>query len=307
MVGSLLGGSRRSRRSRRSSRPPEGNPLFIEELVAALGDEAAGANLPATVRAAIAARIDALPPDARTALLHASRDRAVVLARRARRDRATWTTWTRRWKRSRRAGSCGAVAQSQVEGDVEFAFKHVLIRDVAYATLPSRAPAGAALGDGARDRGLGPRSDGARLDPRVPLARRWRARPSRSSTCVAAGDRARAAMAVEETHDFYSRALELADTDEDRRRSVLRRGIALAELEQYSRADKELAALIPELDGRDEIEAILRTGAVDVLDRAGGGDAVARPASGGARGGERREGTGGARDRRVGRQLRDAG
>jgi predicted ATPase len=50
----------------------EGNPLFIEELVLALSDDAAGAELPATVRAAIAARIDALPTDARTALLHAS-------------------------------------------------------------------------------------------------------------------------------------------------------------------------------------------------------------------------------------------
>ena len=40
----------------------EGNPLFIEELVAAVGDEASVGDLPATVRAAIAARIDALPP-----------------------------------------------------------------------------------------------------------------------------------------------------------------------------------------------------------------------------------------------------
>ena len=64
-------------------------------------------------------------------------------------------------------------------------------------------------------------------------------------------------MAVEETYDFYSRALELADTDADRRGILLRRGIALADLEQFSRADEELAALIPELEGRDEIEAIL--------------------------------------------------
>ena len=50
----------------------DGNPLFIEELVASIQDEPSGDELPATVRAVIAARIDALPADARSALLRAS-------------------------------------------------------------------------------------------------------------------------------------------------------------------------------------------------------------------------------------------
>ena len=49
-----------------------GNPLFIEELVAALEDDPNAEKLPATVRAAIAARVDALSPVARMALLNAS-------------------------------------------------------------------------------------------------------------------------------------------------------------------------------------------------------------------------------------------
>ena len=254
VVGTLLAGADPSTVAKVVA-TAEGNPLFIEELVAALGDEAGDGELPATVRAAIAARIDALPPDARTALLHAS-----VIGQ---------SFWSGVLEEIGELGDVetsldalearGLVRRqphSQVEGDVEFAFKHVLIRDVAYATLP---------------RGLRRELHAATarvIEASVPdptelawvLAYHWRegGEPARAiEYLLAAGDRARAAMAVEETYDFYTRALELADSDADRRRIRLRRGIALAELEEFSRADKELAALIPELDGRDEIEAIL--------------------------------------------------
>jgi tetratricopeptide (TPR) repeat protein len=233
----------------------EGNPLFLEELVAALGDEAAVGELPATVRAAIAARIDALPPDARAALLHASvigqsfwggvLEGISVLDDV---DASLEALETR--------GLVRRHSQSQVAGDVEFAFKHVLIRDVAYATLP---------------RGLKRDLHAATarvVEASVPdptelawvLAHHWRegGEPARAiGYLLAAGDRARAALAVEETYDFYSRALELADTDEERRRIRLRRGLALADHEEFPRADDELGTLIPELDGRDEIEALL--------------------------------------------------
>ena len=48
----------------------EGNPLFLEELVAAVDSDPKV--LPPTIRAATVARIDALPADARATLLHAS-------------------------------------------------------------------------------------------------------------------------------------------------------------------------------------------------------------------------------------------
>jgi AAA ATPase domain len=48
-----------------------GNPLFLEELAASLLELGTTQDLPVTVREAIAARIDALPADARTALLSA--------------------------------------------------------------------------------------------------------------------------------------------------------------------------------------------------------------------------------------------
>src|SRR5207302_399145 len=50
----------------------EGNPLFVEELAVALIEGREAQELPTSVRAAIAARLDALPPSSRAILLDAS-------------------------------------------------------------------------------------------------------------------------------------------------------------------------------------------------------------------------------------------
>jgi class 3 adenylate cyclase/tetratricopeptide (TPR) repeat protein len=236
----------------------EGNPLFLEELVASVGDAIDAEELPATVRAAIAARIDTLPPQAREALLHAS-----VIGQ---------TFWRRVLEGIGELedvdGSLEALesrglvlrrSQSQVQDDVEFAFKHALIRDVAYATLP-------------RGRRRELHAGTARLiEVSAPdhaelawiLAHHWRegGEPARAiGYLIAAGDRARAALAVEETYDFYTQAMDLAETDGERLRIRLRRALALVELEEFARADPELEELIPGLEGADELEAILARG-----------------------------------------------
>ena len=81
----------------------EGNPLFLEELAASVTDEAGPEELPTTVLAAIAARIDALPPSPRAVLLHAS-----VIGHTFWRDVLTAvmprTVSSMRWMRSRTAG-----------------------------------------------------------------------------------------------------------------------------------------------------------------------------------------------------------
>jgi class 3 adenylate cyclase/tetratricopeptide (TPR) repeat protein len=233
----------------------EGNPLFIEELVASLADETATGELPATVRAAISARIDALPSVARTTMLRAS-----VIGS---------TFWRGVLEGIGDADDVGASlqaleargliqrrSQSRVEGDVEFAFKHALIRDTAYGTLP-RATRRELHASTARV------IEASAHDPAELawiLAHHWReaGEPARAAEyLLGAADRARDALAVEETYDLYTRALDLAQTDDDRRRIRLRRALALTELEDYARADRELADLIPELDGVDEIEALL--------------------------------------------------
>jgi predicted ATPase len=117
----------------------EGNPLFVEELTAALleGAQAAG-ELPTTVKSAIASRLDALPPDPRALLLDASvigktfwRGALHALQASYGIDDALEALEARDLIRREPV--------STVPGDAEFTFKHMLIRDVAYATLPRGA------------------------------------------------------------------------------------------------------------------------------------------------------------------------
>ena len=233
----------------------EGNPLFLEELVAAVADEAATEDLPTTVRAAIAARIDALPTDARATLLHASvigqsfwRGVVEQIGGAADVDGALEALEAR--------GLIQRHFESQVMGDAEYAFKHVLIRDAAYATLPRALR---------RDLHASTAKviEGSVADPAELawlLAVHWRegGEPQRAMEyLITAGDQAAAALAAEQTYDLYSRALELAATDEDRRRILLRRGLALTTQEDYPRADEELRTLIPELEGEARVEAMV--------------------------------------------------
>ncbi len=113
-----------------------GNPLFIEELAAWLSEGGAGARgLPVNLKAIIAARVDQLPPSERQVILDAS------------------VVGDSFWLGSLQAlGGNGTLAgtlqslerrdllrlspSSRIAGDQEMAFKHGLIREVAYATLP---------------------------------------------------------------------------------------------------------------------------------------------------------------------------
>ena len=118
-----------------------GNPLFTAELARLVGQRGgtpAGAALPDTVQAVIAARLDLLAPDARAVLLDAS-----VMGE------AFWRGALAAVPGSARtgAGLDGALAalvgaelvrvrrESSLPGEVEYAFRHALVRDVAYATL----------------------------------------------------------------------------------------------------------------------------------------------------------------------------
>jgi class 3 adenylate cyclase/tetratricopeptide (TPR) repeat protein len=116
-----------------------GNPLFAEEIVNRLVEEGGRDTeaLPETVHSVLAARLDALPRSERRVLQHSSvvgqtfwegsltavageegLDLASALSSLQRRDLVV------------------AVAGSRLAGEREYAFKHALIRDVAYSTLP---------------------------------------------------------------------------------------------------------------------------------------------------------------------------
>jgi len=117
----------------------EGNPLFAEEMVRRLSEEegASAAELPATVQALLAARLDSLEPFQRRLLAHAAvigrtfweaalapvaetEGGDLAEALRALRDKDILV-----------AGEGSALA-----GEPELAFKHALIRDAAYEMLP---------------------------------------------------------------------------------------------------------------------------------------------------------------------------
>ncbi len=116
----------------------EGNPLFIEELAASVAEEAAATagELPTTIRGIVSARLDALPPGERAVLL----DAAVV-------GKVFWTGALERMSSGELALSelldslegrdlIRREPVSRLRGDQQFSFKHDLIRDNAYATLP---------------------------------------------------------------------------------------------------------------------------------------------------------------------------
>jgi class 3 adenylate cyclase/tetratricopeptide (TPR) repeat protein len=126
----------------------EGNPFFLEEIVRRLIDERfdeqrllredlVELEIPETVQGVILARIDLLPPSQRRALQEA----AVV-------GRVFWSGAVARLvDASDVAGILGALCEreliverlsSSVAGETEYAFKHVLTRDVAYESLPRR-------------------------------------------------------------------------------------------------------------------------------------------------------------------------
>jgi class 3 adenylate cyclase len=233
-----------------------GNPLFLEELAASIVEQGEGTELPVTVREAIAARIDALPADARNALLSA----AVI-------GKVFW-----RGLLESVGGvddideTLGALEErdvirrdpsSQLSDDHQFVFKHMLIREVAYSTVPraARRERNAAVARYVEDTLAGASEALSNI-----LAYHWReaGEPVRAIPyLLAAAETARRGWAKGAVVDLYSRALELADDEDLRRDSRLKRGLALVELADYERADLELGELIPELDPPEKLDAMI--------------------------------------------------
>jgi class 3 adenylate cyclase len=202
----------------------EGNPLFIEELAASVAERGAPTGeLPTSVRSIVAARLDALPPAERDALLDASVVGKVFWggalagmsgngdARRDALDSLEGRDLIRRDPVSR------------LQGDVQYTFKHQLIREVAYGTLPRalrrerHAAVARFLEEAAGDAG----------EVVAALAHHWGEAGEGARAAefyVRAGDQAGRGWAKDEAVTFYGRALELLpETEPERRRDVTRR------------------------------------------------------------------------------------
>jgi class 3 adenylate cyclase/predicted ATPase len=114
-----------------------GNPLYAEQYAHMLTERGELGEHPETVQGIIAARIDGLPADEKAVLLDASvlgkvfwLGAVAKLGARERDDLAHALHGLERKDFVQRARA------ATVEGELEYAFRHVLLRDVAYAELP---------------------------------------------------------------------------------------------------------------------------------------------------------------------------
>jgi class 3 adenylate cyclase len=219
----------------------EGNPLFIEELAASVAEDAAAtaAELPTTIRGIVSARLDALPPGERAVLL----DAAVV-------GKVFWTGALERMS----SGGLDLAELldslegrdlirrepvSRLRGDQQFSFKHDLIRDAAYGTLPRQ------------QRRKRHAEVAAFLEETTPeihaaasaLAQHWReAGEARKAAdyLVIAGDQAGRGWAKEEAVGLYQQALDLIGAEDPELRVTITRRQAIAAVAVVHVSDAEL-------------------------------------------------------------------
>ncbi len=196
----------------------EGNPLFIEELAASLAEKSTAGQLPTSVRAIISARLDSLPADERSVLVDASVVGRVFW-------RGALAEIAQRAEISSLLGSLEArdlirrEAVSRIRGDQQFGFKHGLIHDVAYGTLPraARRDRHAAVA-----RFLEQTTDVGQSHEA--LAHHWREAGEGERAVdhlVAAADQAGRGWAKERAVKLYGEALDLVpEVDEERRRRI---------------------------------------------------------------------------------------
>jgi class 3 adenylate cyclase len=210
----------------------EGNPLFIEELAAAALERQAAATdaLPTTIRELVSARLDALPSDERSILF----DAAIV-------GKVFWRGALERMRRNGIALSDALdsleardlirrESRSWIERDDQFTFKHALIRDVAYATLPRarRKELHAIVAEFLEEstRGAGATA--------TALARHWREAGDRRRALeylLLAAEQAGRGWAKDEAAALYGEALELCEDPELTHEIVRKQALALVALQ----------------------------------------------------------------------------
>jgi len=224
-----LGEALRSEAASQLADTAGGNPLFIEQLAATMAESSpsATASLPTSIRGILAARLDALPAPERSLLL----DAAVVGK----------TFWRGALERIAGEGDglselLGALERrdlivrdttSAIEGQQQFGFKHVLIRDVAYELLPraGRRERHARVAEFFEE------STAELGEAATALARHWRdaGDPERAlGYFIRAGEQAENGWAKDQAAILYREALDLVPEDDGEQLGMLRRRVALA-------------------------------------------------------------------------------
>jgi class 3 adenylate cyclase/tetratricopeptide (TPR) repeat protein len=194
-----------------------GNPLYAEQFVRMLGERGRGA-LPETVQGIIAARLDALALEEKALL----QDAAVI-------GKVFWLgalgTTEQQLHVLRQKEFVQRARRSSVEGEVEYAFKHVLVRDVAYGQIPRADRAQKHLGAAEWIESLGRLEDHAEMVAHHYVNALELARASRETVAGLeertvralreAGERAQTLNALAHAANYLRQARALAPEDAD--------------------------------------------------------------------------------------------
>jgi class 3 adenylate cyclase len=218
----------------------EGNPLFLEQLAATLSERSAAlaTGLPTTIRGIVTARLDALPADERALLL----DAAAV-------GRVFWRgALAGSWNDASLTRLLAALESrdlvhrdivSMIEGEPQYTFKHGMIRDVAYETLPRRRRL-------ERHAEVAQFLENASLsgtDAVAAMARHWRdaGQPERAvGHFVTAAEQASRGWAKDRAALLYGEALACLPEDDERRRMLRRRQAVTAVAAVHIRDARDL-------------------------------------------------------------------
>ena len=217
-----------------------GNPLFIEQLAAALAETGeAPTSLPTSIRGIIAARLDALPAVEREVVLDAAVAGKVFWRGALERMTADPQALTAALGELERRGLVTRETVSAFEGDQQYSFNHVLVPDVAYDLLPR-----ARRRERHRDAALFlEQVSGEFGEAGSALARHWREagdHPRALEYFVAAAADAERGWAKERAAALYREALKLVPEPDTERRRELTRRIALAEAASFHVPDARL-------------------------------------------------------------------
>ncbi|MGZ4333100.1 MAG: ATP-binding protein [Gaiellaceae bacterium] len=221
----------------------EGNPLFIEQLAATIGETSAG-TLPTSIRALVSARLDALPARDRALLL----DAAVI-------GKVFWADALEALSPARdldgvldeleRRDLIRREPNSIIEDQTQFAFTHVMIRDVAYELLPrsDRTRRHALVAE------FFERSTGTSAQAIGAMARHWLGAGEYDRAIeqlTRAAEQAERGWAKDHAALLYREALDLVTPDDTERRTALRRRLALASTASFHLDDVRRPGSPPE-------------------------------------------------------------
>jgi class 3 adenylate cyclase len=222
----------------------EGNPLFIEQLAAVLSERGyeQADTLPTTIRGLVAARLDALPAEERDVILDASIVGRIFWRGALERIARDPDCLTDALAALERRDLVRRDAVSRIEGEEQWAFKHLLIRDVAYDLQPR-----------ARRR-QGHRHSAEFIEESTPeigeagaaLARHWRGAGELDHAVqhfVAAAEEAERGWAKQLAVTLYKEALDITPAEDVERARFLRKRLAVAQSAHFHVDDVQLLGL----------------------------------------------------------------